>query len=178
MYKLEGKLKKENKFLKYFFMALKSVLISFLLTIVLALIIGLRPIIINGGSMLPTLTWNDIIIVYKPKQEEIKVGDILTFTEGPALVTHRIIKIDENGDYWTQGDNPNNSPDTHAVKYNKEGTSSYVVGITFYKLHYIGQFIAWLRVVPNLVSLIAAIYLLFQLAKLISDFFDKNYKYL
>ena len=97
---LDKKLEKENNFykyfLKYFFMTIKSILFALALTIIIALIIGFRPIIINGGSMLPTLDYNDIIVVYKPAQNEFKVGDILTYQFGKngPLVTHRIIEIE------------------------------------------------------------------------------------
>ena len=70
--------------------------------------------------MLPTLDYNDIIVVYKPAQNEFKVGDILTYQFGKngPLVTHRIIEIDDKGYFYTQGDNPNNSADEYPISYN------------------------------------------------------------
>ena len=173
MYTLEKTLKKENKFLKYAFMLLKSVVFSIVLTIIIAIIIGFRPVIVVSGSMSPTLKINDIIIIYKPAQEDIKVGDILTYSSGEAYTTHRIISIDEDGCYSTKGDHISNSPDNNKVYYNQADGTPYVVGITYYSLHYIGQFVAWIRIIPNLVALIASIYLLFQLSALIKEFFKK-----
>ena len=95
IYKLEGKLKKSNLVIKYLAMALKSIFLAFLLTIVVALIIGFRPVRVISNSMNPTLYKGDVIIIYKPKQNEFKVGDILTFTSGSTNVTHRIIEITE-----------------------------------------------------------------------------------
>lgn len=177
IYALEGKLKKPNVFLKYLSMIGYSLLYGLLGTIVIALIIGFRPIIINGGSMLPTLTYNDIIVVYKPPQDQIHVGDILTYTfsENGTYVTHRVIDIDENGDFWTQGDNPNNSPDGYPISYNKEGNNkAYVVGKTYYSLKIVGQTVGWLRSLPNLLTAVASIALLVVSNKAIKTYIKDN----
>ena len=157
-YKLESNLKKENNFIKYFLMGIKSFFYALLLTIGFALIIGYRPVIIAGGSMLPTLERGDIIIIKKPPQEEIKVGDILTFrlSEDGSYCTHRIIEIDHLGRFYTQGDNPNNSPDGYPITY------AQVVGITIYKLHYVPLALYYLFEIPNLIFVISAIILLYQ----------------
>ena len=154
----ESYLKKENYFIKYFFMGLKSILYAIFITIVFALIIGFRPVIIAGGSMLPTLERGDIIIIKKPAKEQIKVGDILTFrlSEDGSYCTHRIIEIDEMGNFYTQGDNPNNSPDGYPISY------AQVVGITIYKFHYIPCILYYLLNIPNLIFVISAIILLYQ----------------
>ena len=174
LYTLDKKLKKENKFLKYFSMSIVSILLGLVGTFIIALIIGFRPIIINGGSMLPTLTWGDLIIIYKPPQEEIKVGDILTFQfNSGELCTHRITGINENGDYITEGDNPNNDQDSSPVSYNKKDGLPTVVGITYYIIPS-GNLIQWLLVIPNTISLAAGIWLLFELHKASKDFCDRN----
>ena len=156
-------------------MSVRSILYALALTIIIALIIGFRPIIINGGSMLPTLTWGDIIIVYKPAQSEFKVGDILTyqFGNGP-LVTHRIIDIDENGYFYTQGDNPNNDPDGYPISYKQESGKPTVVGKTIYALRTTGQAITWLIQIPNLIAVASGICLIVLLNKNTKEFCDKN----
>lgn len=156
-YSLEKYLKKENSFLKYLFMLIKSIFYSLLITIAFALIIGFRPVIVVGGSMEPTLEIGDVVIIKKLPQEQIKVGDILTYklSENGDYCTHRIIEIDENGNFKTQGD-ANDSPDPAIVKYNN------VIGITYYKFHYIPVFFEWLFVITNLISFACAIILLYQ----------------
>lgn len=156
-------------------MSIKSILYALVLTIIIGLIIGFRPIIINGGSMLPTLTWGDIIIVYKPAQNEFKVGDILTYQFGSGtLVTHRIIDIDENGYFYTQGDNPNNDPDGYPISYNKEADKPTVVGKTIYALRATGQVITWLTSIPNLIAFVSGICVLIQINKNSKEFCFKN----
>lgn len=183
MYKLDKRLKKRLNFLDYFKMAIKSILLGLVIGIFIVIgigyLLGYRPIVIGGGSMLPTLTWGDIIVVYKPAKEDIKVGDILTFSfgegvnsDGVNLVTHRIIEIDENGYFYTQGDNPNNSPDGYPIYYSAEEGVPYVYGVTQYSFHYIGQFIYWVKQIPNLVSFIASIWLLYEMKELSKSIFE------
>jgi len=63
------------------------------------------------GSMLPLLDENSNGIRIKPESEDdIHVGDIITFEQGDYLIVHRVIEkgIDENGIYFiTKGDNTN-----------------------------------------------------------------------
>ncbi len=60
----------------------------------------------DTGSMLPTLTPSSVVVVAPVAYDEIKVGDIITFTRpiDDATVAHRVIKIDRYGRIWTQGD--------------------------------------------------------------------------
>ena len=157
-YSLEKYLKKENSFLKYLFMLIKSIFYSLLITIAFALIIGFRPVIVAGGSMIPTLEIGDVVIIKKLPQQQIKVGDILTYklSENDEYCTHRIIEIDENGNFLTQGDWAGSSPDITPVPYDK------VVGVTIYKLHYLPIFFSWLFVIPNLISFICSLILLYK----------------
>lgn len=173
-YSLEKYLKKENSFLKYLFMLIKSIFYSLLITIAFALIIGFRPVIVVGGSMEPTLEIGDVVIIKKLPQEQIKVGDILTYklSENGDYCTHRIIEIDENGNFLTQGDWAGSSPDTTPVPYGK------VVGVTIYKLHYLPIFFSWLFVIPNLISFACAIVLLYQSNRESKYVWNKLIKYL
>ncbi|MBO4412702.1 MAG: signal peptidase I [Clostridia bacterium] len=155
-YKQNSYLKKQNGFLKYLLMLIKSIFYSLLITVAFALIIGFRPVIVVGGSMEPTFKRGDVILIKKIPQEQIKVGDILTYqlSKNDKYCTHRIIEIDENGNFKTQGD-ANDSPDPAIVKYNN------VIGITYYKFHYIPVFFEWLFVITNLISFISAIIILY-----------------
>lgn len=68
---------------------------------------GVGAAIVLSGSMEPTLSVNDLIIV--KEQESYEVGDVVVFQDGKHMVIHRIIEM--NGDtVQTQGD-ANNAPD-------------------------------------------------------------------
>lgn len=138
---------------KYFLMLLKSVFYALVLTILIAYAIGFRPIIIAGGSMQPTMDFFDIIIIYKPSQDKIHNHDIITyqFSSDSAYCTHRIIEVTEDGKYFTQGDNPNNSPDNIEITYDQ------VVGKTYYILRATGQLYKYLNNTSNLIAVILSL---------------------
>lgn len=67
---------------------------------------------IATGSMEPAISKEDIIIV--KKQDDYKVGDIITFSKDNDFITHRIIRI-VNSSITTKGD-ANNSSDVAISK--------------------------------------------------------------
>lgn len=78
------------------------------------------------GSMEPTILTGDYIIIEETQADKLQLNDIITFySKDPGiedkLVTHRIIKINEDGSFKTQGD-ANNISDTTDV------TSDRIVG--------------------------------------------------
>ena len=119
-----------KKILKYIFMPIFILFLIFCMVIAYQKFIlkkqnieifGYKTYIVLTGSMKPEIDPNDIVIVKNTSQEDIKNGDIITFTSGQknATVTHRIIEIVEKDGktlYKTKGDN-NNSEDIDLVKY-------------------------------------------------------------
>lgn len=80
---------------------------------------GYKSFVIVSGSMEPTIMTGDAILVKEVPQEEIKVNDIISFSQEETNVTHRVIEItEENGiqKYKTKGDN-NNTEDREKVTY-------------------------------------------------------------
>lgn len=54
--------------------------------------------VVISGSMQPTLNIDDLIFNIKVKEEKLKEGDIISFSENENVVTHRIKSITyENG---------------------------------------------------------------------------------
>lgn len=68
---------------------------------------GFGSAIVLSGSMEPTFSTGDLIIVREC--ETVAVGDIVVFQDGSSLVVHRVIALD-GGSVTTQGD-ANNVPD-------------------------------------------------------------------
>lgn len=79
---------------------------------------------VASGSMVPTIKVGDYILV--KKTDEYKKGDIITYTTKENNITHRIIKINDDGTIVTKGD-ANNTEDK-AIK------KSQVVGVYKRKL--------------------------------------------
>ena len=83
--------------------------------------------VVLSGSMLPSIQIKDIVVTKKVAEEELEIGDIITFISpdprfGGISVTHRIIDkyYDESSgsySYRTQGDN-NNVADSALVPNN------------------------------------------------------------
>ncbi len=92
----------------------------------------------------------DAILVKEVPQNEIKVGDIVSFSQGETNVTHRIVEIiKENGiqKYTTKGDN-NNTEDKEKVIYEQiEGKYQFKIN----------QFGIIMQILKNKITLIALI---------------------
>lgn len=94
---------------------LKSVIYAFILTFVIAFIFGFRPVYIVGDSMTPEILKHDLIIVRPVAADDIKAGDVITYTNGNGLTTHRVFGV-ENGIYFTK-DEPT------VLNWQKDGTT-------------------------------------------------------
>lgn len=82
-------------------------------------LLGYKSFVIVSGSMEPTIMTGDAILVKEVPQNEIKTNDIISFSQGGNIVTHRVIEIvEENGikKYKTKGDN-NNTEDKEKITY-------------------------------------------------------------
>lgn len=64
---------------------------------------GYKPMMVMSGSMEPTFSADDLIIVKKCDIDKLKVGDVVTFKEDKKYITHRISRI-INGNIITKGD--------------------------------------------------------------------------
>ncbi len=74
-------------------------------------VLGFYPMIVTTGSMEPTLPAGSMVIAHR--EADYAVGDIITFRQEGAVVTHRIIEKTAAA-YRTRGD-ANNTPDDAAV---------------------------------------------------------------
>ena len=81
-------------------------------------ILGYKILQVMSGSMSGEFETEDTIIIRQIKNEsEIKIGDIITFkVDENTLVTHRVVKNENDTEYVTKGD-ANNSVDTQKVKF-------------------------------------------------------------
>lgn len=91
-----------------------------------AILTGLKPAVVKTGSMRPMLAPGTLILVKPTLAEDLKVKDVITFTDpdmpAKGLVTHRIVKIDHvkgRPVITTQGD-ANPVPDTWKLKLKKD----------------------------------------------------------
>ena len=123
---------------------------------------GKFPLMVQSGSMSPTIETGDLIIVSVPEEGySYKVQDVVTFWDdepGGALVTHRITEIttDEQGNtaYRMKGD-ANSAQDADLV-YAKD-----IVGIYDMRIPHLGDVAMFMQTIPGLIVCVVLPLMLF-----------------
>lgn len=87
----------------------KAIMVGILTAIIIVVVFEfiISPAHFSGSSMEPTISENDLAIIYY-QPNDIKVGDIIVFESkiSDNWVGHRIIEIEDER-YYTKGDNNN-----------------------------------------------------------------------
>ena len=98
----------------------------------------------------------DVIIVVP--QDEYYVGDVIAFQSQSVVVTHRIIDINEDGEIFTKGDSPENTPDGIPLK------KTDIFGKVVKVLPDMGNFVSFIKtpIVTVSILLLAIILFLFS----------------
>lgn len=121
---------------------------------------GFSPVIVLSGSMEPSFSAGDLLIIRK--HDSYQKDDIITFEDGGALTTHRIIEQTSEG-FTTKGDY-NNVPDKETVSPER------IKGALVLRLPRVGSFFLFLRSPLGLLLLLAAGLALLFLPDLIRNF--------
>lgn len=106
---------------------------------------GFSPVIVLSGSMEPAFSAGDLLII--KQRGSYRAGDIVTFEDGGALTTHRIIEQSPEG-FITKGDH-NNVPDGGKV------SAEQIKGILVLRVPKAGAFLLFLRSPQGLLALAA-----------------------
>ena len=87
---------------------------------------GITPYVVLSGSMEPTIKTGSLSFINKhAKYEKIKENDIIAFKmNDKTLVTHKVIKITDNG-FETKGDANNNKDGVLVTKDNFVGKNIF-----------------------------------------------------
>lgn len=109
---------------------------------------GYSPLIVLTDSMFPQIESGDLIVVKAVDAKELHEGDIISFFDpdasGTAVVTHRILSIQENGYFITKGD-ANNTEDETPVP------PDHLVGIYQLRIPKAGNVAMFLQTTPGLI---------------------------
>lgn len=131
---------------------LSIIIIVILVTAHMVIYSGIRFFTVTGTSMSPSITDNDIIIVYPINIKYLNIGDIISYRHNingkDYIFTHRIVKIDGNT-INTKGDSIY-IDDTYNI------TSDNIIGIMIGKVPYAGYVI---RVVSSEIGYIIFIFI-------------------
>lgn len=112
-------------------------------------ILGYSQLVVISGSMQPAIDPGDLLIIRQ--EEAYRPGDIVTFTEGESLVTHRLLEV--NGDTaLTRGD-ANNTDDAPV-------SLSRIQGRMVLRVPAIGSLVLYLRSSQGTLTLTALLVLL------------------
>ena len=125
---IKRKPKKNNLFKKILFFAVFTIIIIVIYNIFLIRIsteteeqdyvFGMRAYVIETDSMEPELEVGDVIIVKKCEPEDLKIGDIVTFSNRGELITHRISNIDQKYQRYTTKGDKNTLNDIEKIRFN------------------------------------------------------------
>ena len=124
-------------------------------------IFGYKFFNVISGSMNPELEIGDVVFSKEIGEKYIKKGDIITFKQKNAIITHRVEDIiieNEKIYYQTKGDN-NNSKDESLVQYKD------IEGIYIFKIPKIGIFIDKIQNTTMMFIVIIVLYIIYKIMK-------------
>lgn len=136
-------------------------------------LIGLQAYTVLSGSMEPEYPVGSLIYVKEAKEQDLKVGDVISFmVDENTIATHRIVELvpDENDPdlirYRTKGD-ANDTNDADPVHYNN------VLGRAEFHIPYLGYVANYIQNPPGMYVSIAVGCILVILV-FIPDLFSKK----
>ena len=126
----------------------RNIVVTTVLMIVMCFVIALVScrfeygiLVIGSGSMTGTIDRGDAVVYRQYHNNSISEGDIIIFYNKDVKTVHRVIKIENvNGEYryFTKGDANQRMDDGYRTK-------DSIMGITNFKIKYIGYPTLWLR---------------------------------
>ena len=87
-------------------------------------------LVVEGGSMYPTITAGDLIVIARPPAQ-IEPGMILTLEVDNSVVTHRVERVNPDGTFVTKGD-------ANAVGDDFSANDVHVVGQVLFRIPALG----------------------------------------
>lgn len=105
---------------------------------------GFRFVYVVSGSMEPEIATGSLCIINTNTEvKTLKEGDVIAFRSGSMEVTHRIVRVDQDG-FITKGD-ANESEDAGVVPF------EHVIGKNVLWIPYAGMILAYLKTVPGMI---------------------------
>lgn len=159
----------------YFILLLALMIVFFVLQVKLTgdapSIFGNKLYAVLSGSMEPSIPIGSLIVVRNVDTDRLMTKDVITFNhlDSGKIITHRIIKITENGNerYFTTRGDANDTNDFESVKYVN------VIGKVVFTIPFVGSVIdfantkngmLFLVIIPGFLLLVLEIQKLFKYA--------------
>ena len=137
---------RENKIIAFLKKTILYFVIALFFTFMVSLLLGYEYSIVKTASMEPTLHANRTMVVIAPvDMKDIKVGDIVTkdMVDPAPSVTHRVVRILENGNLKTLGDAERGGNKTEDAW---EVTPENYMGKVVAKSHFLGGVVQYLKI--------------------------------
>lgn len=125
--------------------------------------------VVQSGSMQPAISAGSLILV--SKAESYRLGDVITYSRGRTLTTHRLVEI-RGQEFITKGD-ANQATDSTTVK------KEQILGKLVLAVPYLGYPVSFTKSLPGLILVVvipATIIVYQELVNLKNDIVKKRLK--
>ncbi len=154
-------MKTVKKLFVMIYRAIAIFIVSLAAALLVLLLFGIHPYVVKTGSMEPEIEVGSICFVdQRSAFGDVREGDIIAFRVGEMLVTHRAVRISEEG-ITTQGD-ANNTEDAEIV------TDGSYIGRTLFWIPQAGKILLYARYPEGKIA-VAGAFVLFVLCGIIYD---------
>lgn len=145
----DRRMKIVKRFLSVMDTLITLTLVFFALTLLGPMIFGIHASIVMSDSMHGTYDAGDLCYI-DYNDTNVEVGDIICYSLGEELITHRIISTTEECTFITKGDN-NTSPDFAPV------SQEQIRGTVKFWIPYLGMIITWIKTTAGVITLISLV---------------------
>ncbi|MDD3028117.1 MAG: signal peptidase I [Erysipelotrichaceae bacterium] len=155
------------KLIHYLTNAIIVIVVAFMALLYVPRIVGISPYVVLSGSMEPTYHVGSLVFVNK-NFDTIEVGDPITFQiSSSALVTHRVIEVDQQAMLYTTKGDANNTADGSKVAYDN------IVGVPMFTIPYLG-YVAVFAISFNGKIILGSVVALMILLSYLADMYRKD----
>lgn len=134
---------------------------SFSLVMLIPRLFNVEPKIVLSGSMYPTYNAGAVVFVDENKTSP-EIGDIIAYSTGEAIITHRVVGTESDGAYITKGD-ANDSEDLSPV------SKDQVVGTIIFWIPWLGYGISFATSRKGIIIIATILVVYFLLTKILGE---------
>lgn len=125
--------------------------LGLMLVVVVPQVVGAdHSYVVVSGSMAPTLSPGDVVLVEETSPAAITAGDIITYERDGTRTTHRVVEVvprEEGPHFRTQGD-ANEEVDQQLV------APDHLLGRVMVSIPYVGYFLSFARTDAGILTLV------------------------
>lgn len=124
-------------------------LVAIALGILVPMLFGIRPSVVMSNSMHGVYDAGALCFI-DYRDTDVEVGDIVCYSLGEELITHRVVGVDEDGLFILKGDN-NDAVDFAPVSQDQ------IKGTVRFWVPYCGVIVSWIRTTTGAITLVTVV---------------------